>query len=47
MAGRGLRGPANGGKEQCVIVDMADDFGDMSRFLGYREYEPLWQEQES
>jgi superfamily II DNA or RNA helicase len=47
MAGRGLRGLANGGKEECVIVDMADDFGDMSRFLGYREYEPLWQEQES
>jgi superfamily II DNA or RNA helicase len=47
MAGRGLRGPANGGKEECLIVDMADDFGDMSKFLGYREYEPLWREQES
>lgn len=45
MAGRGLRGPANGGKEECLIVDMADDFGDMSTFLGYREYEALWQEQ--
>jgi superfamily II DNA or RNA helicase len=47
MAGRGLRGPANGGKEECLIVDMADDFGDMSRFLGYREYEPLWREQQA
>jgi superfamily II DNA or RNA helicase len=46
MAGRGLRGPANGGKDECLIVDMADDFGDMSRLLGYREYEPLWKEQE-
>jgi superfamily II DNA or RNA helicase len=46
MAGRGLRGLENGGKEECLIVDMADDFGDMSRFLGYREYEPLWREQE-
>jgi superfamily II DNA or RNA helicase len=46
MAGRGLRGPANGGKEECLIVDMADDFGDMSKYLGYREYEPLWQEQQ-
>ncbi|GAA3530821.1 hypothetical protein GCM10022234_30010 [Aeromicrobium panaciterrae] len=45
MAGRGLRGPANGGKEECLIVDMADDFGDMSSYLGYREYEPLWREQ--
>lgn len=47
MAGRGLRGPANGGKDECLIVDMADDFGDVSTFLGYREYEPLWREQES
>lgn len=47
MAGRGLRGPANGGKEECLVVDMADDFGDMSRFLGYREYEPLWREQQA
>ena len=47
MAGRGLRGPANGGKDECLIVDMADDFGDMSTFLGYREYEPLWREQGS
>jgi superfamily II DNA or RNA helicase len=46
MAGRGLRGPENGGKDECLIVDMADDFGDMSGFLGYREYEPLWKEQE-
>ncbi|MET9023074.1 DEAD/DEAH box helicase family protein [Actinopolymorpha sp. NPDC004070] len=44
MAGRGLRGPANGGKEECLIVDMADDFGNMSNLLGYREYEPLWKE---
>lgn len=46
MAGRGLRGPENGGKEECLIVDMADDFGDMSKYLGYREYEPLWREQQ-
>lgn len=45
MAGRGLRGPANGGKDECLIVDMADNFGDVSELLGYREYEDLWQEQ--
>lgn len=45
MAGRGLRGPANGGKEECLIVDMADNFGDVTELLGYREYENLWQEQ--
>ncbi|MFD3923225.1 sacsin N-terminal ATP-binding-like domain-containing protein [Streptomyces sp. NPDC058595] len=45
MAGRGLRGPANGGKEECLIVDMADNFGDVTELLGYREYENLWREQ--
>lgn len=45
MAGRGLRGSANGGKEECLIVDMADNFGDISDILGYREYEELWKEQ--
>ncbi|MFI6328543.1 sacsin N-terminal ATP-binding-like domain-containing protein [Micromonospora chersina] len=45
MAGRGLRGPANGGKDKCLIVDMADNFGDVNDFLGYRAYEDLWREQ--
>lgn len=49
MAGRGLRGPRNGGKEECLIVDMADNFGsaDINDLLGFREYEELWQEQRS
>ncbi|MFD3694568.1 sacsin N-terminal ATP-binding-like domain-containing protein [Streptomyces sp. NPDC058646] len=45
MAGRGLRGLANGGKPECLIVDMADNFGDVNELLGYREYEDLWKEQ--
>lgn len=47
MAGRGLRGPKNGGKDECLIVDMADNFGssDINGLLGFREYEELWQEQ--
>lgn len=45
MAGRGLRGPANGGKDECLIVDMADNFGDVNELLGYREYEDLWNEE--
>lgn len=45
MAGRGLRGPQNGGKEECLIVDMADNFGDINEFLGFRDYEELWREQ--
>ncbi|GAB3292629.1 sacsin N-terminal ATP-binding-like domain-containing protein [Parasphingorhabdus pacifica] len=45
MAGRGLRGPKNGGKEECVIVDVADNFGAVNNFLAYHEYEGLWKEQ--
>ncbi len=45
MAGRGLRGPENGGKEECLIVDVADNFGALNDFLGYRAYEDLWLEQ--
>ncbi|CCG04365.1 conserved protein of unknown function [Blastococcus saxobsidens DD2] len=44
MAGRGLRGPENGGKAECLIVDMADKFGEVDDLLGYREYEQLWRE---
>jgi superfamily II DNA or RNA helicase len=47
MVGRGLRGPANGGKEECLIVDLVDNFGEVNDLLGYREYEDLWQEQRS
>ncbi|GIG67093.1 hypothetical protein Pen01_33880 [Phytomonospora endophytica] len=42
MAGRGLRGPANGGKEECLIVDVADNFGAINDILGYRDYEEHW-----
>ncbi|WP_083708812.1 sacsin N-terminal ATP-binding-like domain-containing protein [Microbacterium sp. RU1D] len=45
MAGRGLRGKENGGKEECLIVDVADNWGAMNDFLGYRDYEDLWEEQ--
>ncbi|OEV27742.1 helicase [Streptomyces nanshensis] len=45
MAGRGLRGRANGGEEECLIVDVADNFGACNDFLGYRAYEDLWLEQ--
>lgn len=45
MAGRGLRGTENGGKEECLIVDVADNWGAMNDFLGYHDYEDLWMEQ--
>lgn len=45
MAGRGLRGVENGGKEECLIVDLEDNFGDVNDLLGFREFEDLWTEQ--
>jgi superfamily II DNA or RNA helicase len=45
MAGRGLRGKENGGKEECLIVDVSDNWGAMNDFLGYHDYEDLWTEQ--
>ncbi|MDI9831208.1 DEAD/DEAH box helicase family protein [Streptomyces sp. KAU_LT] len=47
MAGRGLRGPANGGKEECLIVDVEDNFGAADELLGFRAYEELWRKQGS
>lgn len=49
MAGRGLRGPENGGKEECLIVDMADNFEgtDANGLLGFHEYEELWRRQDA
>ena len=44
MAGRGLRGKENGGKEKCLIVDVADNFGAANDFLGYRAYEQFWEQ---
>jgi superfamily II DNA or RNA helicase len=46
MAGRGLRGLKNGGKEECLIVDVADNWGAMNDFLGYHDYADLWTEQQ-
>ena len=45
MAGRGLRGKENGGKEECLIVDVADNWGAMNDFLGYQDYKDLWKKQ--
>ncbi|MFF9338954.1 sacsin N-terminal ATP-binding-like domain-containing protein [Streptomyces sp. NPDC014773] len=45
MAGRGLRGPANGGKEECLIVNVEDNFGALNDFLAFRDYEDLWRKQ--
>jgi superfamily II DNA or RNA helicase len=42
MIGRGLRGPANGGKERCLVVDVADNLAVHGAELAFREFEYLW-----
>lgn len=42
MVGRGLRGPLNGGSEECLIVDLQDSITNLGRNLAYREYEQFW-----
>lgn len=42
MIGRGLRGPLNGGKEVCVVVNVEDNIAQYGEQLAFREFEPLW-----
>ena len=42
MIGRGLRGPRNGGKETCLIVNVLDNWSRFGDRLAYREFEHLW-----
>jgi superfamily II DNA or RNA helicase len=42
MIGRGLRGPANGGKERCLIANVEDNLAQFGESLAFREFEHLW-----
>lgn len=42
MVGRGLRGPRNGGTEDCLLVNMVDTFTQFDRSLAYTEFDFLW-----
>ncbi|WP_400996701.1 sacsin N-terminal ATP-binding-like domain-containing protein [Agromyces sp. GXQ0307] len=45
MIGRGLRGPRNGGKERCLIVNVADTFEEFGEQLAFTEFNYLWETQ--
>ena len=45
MIGRGLRGPKNGGKEECLIVNVADNILQYGNELAFRQFEYLWKGQ--
>lgn len=42
MVGRGLRGEKNGGKEECLVVNIEDTFGQFGETLAYKEFDHLW-----
>ncbi|MFI1382041.1 DEAD/DEAH box helicase [Embleya sp. NPDC020886] len=42
MIGRGLRGPVNGGKESCLILNVRDNIENFGRDLAYTQFEYLW-----
>lgn len=42
MIGRGLRGPKNGGKDKCLIVNVKDTFKNFEGTLAFSEFEHLW-----
>ncbi|MEV2272920.1 DEAD/DEAH box helicase [Nonomuraea africana] len=42
MIGRGLRGPKNGGKETCLILDVADNIVNYDSKLAFTDFEYLW-----
>lgn len=42
MVGRGLRGPANGGTDRCLIVNVADTFDQFGGELAFTEFDYLW-----
>ena len=44
MIGRGLRGPLNGGKERCIIVNVEDNFLEYGESLAFHEFDYLWTE---
>lgn len=45
MVGRGLRGPANGGKDECRVVNIEDTFDQFGQDLAYKEFAYLWDNQ--
>ncbi|MGF1342290.1 DEAD/DEAH box helicase [Streptomyces flavovirens] len=42
MIGRGLRGPGNGGKEECLILNVRDNITNYGKALAFTQFEHLW-----
>lgn len=42
MIGRGLRGPANGGKEEVLVVNVDDNLTNFGEVFAFRHFDHLW-----
>ncbi|MFE1914448.1 DEAD/DEAH box helicase family protein [Streptomyces anandii] len=42
MIGRGLRGPRNGGKPMCLILNVRDNITNYGKALAFTQFEHLW-----
>ncbi|MFF7068584.1 DEAD/DEAH box helicase [Streptomyces pseudovenezuelae] len=42
MIGRGLRGPKNGGKDTCLILNVSDNIANFDTKLAFAQFEHLW-----
>ncbi|MFJ3661182.1 DEAD/DEAH box helicase [Streptomyces sp. NPDC090119] len=42
MIGRGLRGPRNGGKDTCLILNVSDNIANFDNKLAFTQFEHLW-----
>ncbi|MFE5088985.1 DEAD/DEAH box helicase [Streptomyces sp. NPDC056638] len=42
MIGRGLRGPRNGGKDNCLILNVSDNIDNFDTKLAFTQFEHLW-----
>jgi len=42
MIGRGLRGPRNGGKKSCLILNISDNITNFDTDLAFNEFDHLW-----
>ncbi|MEU4488010.1 DEAD/DEAH box helicase [Streptomyces purpurascens] len=42
MIGRGLRGPLNGGKDSCLILNVSDNIENFDTQLAFTQFEHLW-----
>ena len=46
MIGRGLRGPLNGGKDECLIVNVQDNILQFGERLAFHDFDYLWSREE-